>query len=141
MKNLFSIGVIRGLRAADSLRAVVAIAAASVLASAVCFSADRLSSAEASPAHSPTPTHEPRKITIGNFTFAPTTLEVPVGTALTWVNEDDVPHVVVGTDAGSPLKSPALDTDDRYSVVLDKPGTYHYFCSLHPQMIGTVIVK
>lgn len=84
---------------------------------------------------------EPRKVSIGNFTFSPATLEVPVGTTVLWVNEDDVPHLVIGTDAGSPLKSPALDTDGRYTAVLDRPGTYHYFCSLHPHMTGMVVVK
>jgi plastocyanin len=58
-----------------------------------------------------------------------------------FVNEDDVPHTVIGSDPGSPLRSPALDTDDKYTVAIDKPGTYSYFCSLHPHMTGSVIVK
>src|SRR4030095_2639771 len=86
-------------------------------------------------------THIVQRIAIENFTFVPATLEVAVGTLVSWVNEDDVPHVVIGTDPGSPVKSGALDTDDRYSVELDHPGTYRYFCSLHPHMTGTVIVK
>jgi plastocyanin len=80
------------------------------------------------------------KISIGNFTFAPASMQVRAGSSLTWVNEDDVPHTIVGSDKDSPLRSPALDTDDRYSVVLTRPGTYRYFCSLHPHMTGTVIV-
>ena len=87
------------------------------------------------------PASAPTKVSIGNFTFSPATLEVPAGTTLQWVNEDDVPHTVLGTERDSPLRSPALDTDDRYSVVLSQPGTYHYFCSLHPHMMGTVVVK
>ena len=83
----------------------------------------------------------PTKISIGNFTFSPATLEVPAGTTLEWVNEDDVPHTVLGAERDSPLRSAALDTEDRYSVVLSQPGTYRYFCSLHPHMTGTVIVK
>jgi plastocyanin len=82
-----------------------------------------------------------QRIAIENFTFVPATLEVAVGARVSWVNEDDVPHVVIGTDPGSPVKSGALDTDDSYSVELDHPGTYRYFCSLHPHMTGTVIVK
>lgn len=81
------------------------------------------------------------KVTIGNFTFSPTTLDVPAGTSLVFVNEDDVPHTVFGSDKDSPLRSPALDTDDKYRVVLTHPGTYHYFCSLHPHMTGTIVVK
>src|SRR5215471_21416018 len=75
-----------------------------------------------------------QKVTIGNFTFKPEAVTVPVGTELIWVNEDDVPHIVIGTDADSPIKSQPLDTDDRYSVTLTKPGTYKYFCSMHPHM-------
>jgi plastocyanin len=60
---------------------------------------------------------------------------------LTWLNEDDAPHTVIGTDAGSPIKSQPLDTGEAYSIALTKPGTYRYFCSLHPHMTGTVIVE
>jgi plastocyanin len=82
-----------------------------------------------------------RTIAIGNFTFSPANIEVPVGTKLTWSNEDDVPHTIVSTDGGVPIKSPPLDTDQKYTAVFDKPGTYRYFCSLHPQMTGTVVVR
>ena len=81
-----------------------------------------------------------RKISISNFTFAPATMTVRAGEEVTWVNEDDTPHTVLGTDPGSPLKSPALDTGDKYSVTLTQPGTYRYFCSLHPHMTGTITV-
>jgi len=84
---------------------------------------------------------DPVNVRIGNFAFAPETITVPVGTKVQWVNEDDAPHTVVGVDKDTPLKSPPLDTDDKYFVVLDKPGTYKYFCSLHPHMVGVVIVK
>jgi plastocyanin len=82
----------------------------------------------------------PGAISISNFTFAPAAVTVPAGKELTWRNEDDAPHTVVGTDPGSPLKSPALDTGDKYSVTLTQPGTYRYFCSLHPHMTGSVTV-
>jgi plastocyanin len=81
------------------------------------------------------------KIVIGNFAFEPSTLTVSAGTVVTWRNDDDDPHTVVGTDPESPLKSRPLDTGDRYSITLTKPGTYRYFCSLHPHMTGTVIVQ
>jgi plastocyanin len=80
-------------------------------------------------------------IKIGNFKFVPQVVTVAAGTRLSWVNQDDAPHVVIGTEPGSPIKSPPLDTDDKYSIVLATPGTYRYFCSLHPQMTGTVIVR
>ena len=81
------------------------------------------------------------RVRIGNFAFIPVTVTVARGTKLQWVNEDDVPHVVIGVDKDTPIKSPPLDTDDEYVVVLDKPGTYKYFCSLHPHMVGTVLVR
>lgn len=81
-----------------------------------------------------------RAISISNFTFAPAAITVPAGKELTWVNEDDAPHTVLGSDPGSPLKSPALDTGDKYSVTLTQPGAYKYFCSLHPHMTGVVNV-
>jgi plastocyanin len=81
-----------------------------------------------------------RQITIDNFSFAPATLTVPVGTEVTWVNHDDIPHTVVSED-GVTFKSRALDTDEKFSFTLAKPGTYTYFCSLHPKMTGKVIVQ
>jgi plastocyanin len=99
--------------------------------------------AAADPASKPQAADDARagKIVIDNFTFEPSTLTVSVGTALTWLNEDDAPHTVVGTDPGSPIKSPPLDSGERYSITLTTPGTYRYFCSLHPHMTGTVIVE
>ena len=78
-------------------------------------------------------------IRIDNFSFAPALLKVARGTKVTWVNADDVPHVVRTED--STIKSPALDTDDTYSYTFDKAGTYRYFCSLHPKMQGTIVVR
>jgi plastocyanin len=82
-----------------------------------------------------------RAISIGNFTFSPADLEVPAGTRLTWTNEDDVPHTIVSTDGGPAIKSPPLDTDQKYTALFDKPGTYRYFCSLHPHMTGKIVVR
>ena len=78
-------------------------------------------------------------VKIDNFSFGPTALTVPVGTTVTWTNRDDIPHTVVSTDGV--FKSKALDTDDKFSFVFSKPGTYPYFCSVHPKMTGQVIVK
>jgi plastocyanin len=81
------------------------------------------------------------KISIDNFTFSPAEIDVAVGTNVTWTNNDDIPHMIVDADNPKTSKSPPLDTGDSYSHVFDKPGTYHYFCSLHPHMQGTVVVK
>ena len=74
-----------------------------------------------------------------NFTFGPATLTVPVNSTVTWVNKDDLPHVIASNDGV--FKSKALETEDKYSYTFSKPGTYAYFCSIHPKMVGTIIVK
>ncbi len=75
-------------------------------------------------------------IEIKNYMFMEVT--VPQGTKVTWINRDEVPHTVI--ERNKVFHSPALDTDDKYSFVFDKPGTYEYFCSLHPYMVAKVIV-
>ncbi|MFZ1429184.1 MAG: cupredoxin family copper-binding protein [Geminicoccaceae bacterium] len=78
------------------------------------------------------------KVSIENFTFEPAEITVPAGSTVAWVNHDDIPHTV--TSSEKLFKSPALDTDDGYTMTFDKPGTYPYFCALHPHMTGTVVV-
>ena len=73
-----------------------------------------------------------------NFSFAPATASVPVGSTITWTNRDDVPHNVVSTE--QKFKSPVLDTDEQFSHRFDAPGTYRYFCSIHPKMTGRIVV-
>lgn len=84
---------------------------------------------------------EDAAVNIDNFSFAPAVLTVKAGTRVVFTNRDDIPHTVV-SEAQPPLfKSHALDTDDRYAMVFDKPGTYGYFCSLHAHMQGTIVVQ
>ena len=78
------------------------------------------------------------QVTIDNFTFSPPTLTVAKGTAVTWTNQDDIPHTVLS--AGK-FKSKALDTDDKYSYTFAKVGTYAYYCSIHPKMVGKIVVQ
>jgi amicyanin len=77
-------------------------------------------------------------VKIGNFTFGPQELKVKAGTMVTWTNEDDIPHTVVSPNN---FRSKVLDTDDTYAFTFTTPGTYKYFCSLHPHMTGTVVVE
>jgi plastocyanin len=79
------------------------------------------------------------EVKIDNFSFTPATITVAAGTQVTWTNRDDIPHTVVTED--KTVKSKALDTDDKFSATFDKPGTYSYFCSIHPTMKGTVVVQ
>ena len=78
------------------------------------------------------------QIAINEYMYMPATLNVIAGTKVTWVNHDEVPHTIVDTDKA--FRSAALDTDDTYSFTFTKPGTYHYFCTLHPKMVGTIVV-
>jgi plastocyanin len=62
-----------------------------------------------------------------------------VGEQVTWLNKDDEPHTVV-SDTGL-FRSSAMDTNESFSFKFDKPGTYHFTCSIHPRMVGTIVVK
>ena len=79
------------------------------------------------------------EVRVDNFTFGPDTLTVPVNSTVTWVNKDDIPHVIASNDGL--FKSRALDTDQKYSYTFSKAGTYPYYCSIHPKMVGKIIVQ
>jgi plastocyanin len=79
------------------------------------------------------------EVKIDNFSFGPAVLTIPAETTVTWTNRDDIPHTVVSTEGA--FKSKVLDTDEKFSFTFTKPGTYPYFCSIHPTMTAKVIVK
>jgi Icc protein len=79
------------------------------------------------------------EVVVDNFSFAPAMAAVPAGSTITWTNRDDVPHNIVSTE--QKFKSPVLDTDERFSHKFDAPGTYKYYCSIHPKMTGQVVVS
>src|ERR1700724_1861086 len=79
------------------------------------------------------------EVKIDNFSFGPAAITVPVGTTVAWTNRDDIPHTVVSDD--KVFKSKVLDTDEKFSYTFSKPGTYPYFCSVHPKMTGKVVVQ
>jgi plastocyanin len=78
-------------------------------------------------------------IAIRNFMFEPMSLVVAAGTKVTWKNFDGEPHTIHSIDDA--FRSGALDQNDTFSFKFDKPGTYRYACSIHPQMIATIVVK
>ena len=82
----------------------------------------------------------PNAVTIDNFSFTPATVTVKAGTTVTWTNKDDIAHGIGATNNAFP-KSKALDTDDSYSFTFTTPGTYQYFCYLHPKMVGSIVVE
>jgi plastocyanin len=79
------------------------------------------------------------QVKIDNFVFSPNPLTVPAGSTIRWTNQDDIPHNVVSEDKS--FKSKVLDTDETFTYTFTKPGTYTYFCSIHPKMTGKVVVQ
>jgi plastocyanin len=96
-------------------------------------------SAQSQQAAQSQPAARPAQIKIDNFSFTPQQLTIAQGTTIIWVNNDDVPHTVVATN--KEFRSKALDTGEQFSFTFTKPGTYQYFCSVHPMMTGKVIVQ
>ncbi len=78
-------------------------------------------------------------VRIDNFSFSPTELSIASGTRVTWINHDDIPHTIVATE--KQFASPVMDTDDKFVFEFSKPGTYRYYCSIHPHMTGAVVVS
>ena len=79
------------------------------------------------------------EVGIDNFVYNPQELKVKVGTTVTWVNHDDIPHTV--TSKTGAFRSKALDTDDKFSFTFATAGSFPYFCALHPHMTGTIVVE
>jgi plastocyanin len=79
------------------------------------------------------------EVKIDNFVFNPQQITVKAGDTVTWVNHDDIPHTV--TSKTMAFRSKAMDTDDKFSFTFATPGTFPYFCALHPHMTGTIVVE
>jgi plastocyanin len=79
------------------------------------------------------------EVKIDNFTFNPQATVVKAGDTVIWTNGDDIPHTA--TSKTGVFKSKALDTDDKFSFTFTTPGTFPYFCALHPHMTGTIVVE
>src|ERR1700730_14762391 len=79
------------------------------------------------------------EVKIDNFSYTPTSLVVKAGTQITWTNRDDIPHTVV--EDNKAFKSRVLDTDEKFTFTVTKPGTYNYYCSIHPKMTAKVVVE
>jgi plastocyanin len=84
-------------------------------------------------------TPDSNRIVVKEFMFTPNSLSIKAGSTVTWANMDDEPHTVV-SDTGL-FRSGAMDTNESFSFKFDKPGTYHFTCSIHPRMVGTIVVQ
>ena len=79
------------------------------------------------------------QVMIDNFVYSPVPLTVKVGTTVTWINHDDIPHTVDSTQGK--FKSAALDTDDKFEFRFTEAGEYPFYCRIHPKMTGKIIVQ
>ena len=85
------------------------------------------------------PPSQAAEVKIDNFSFGPQTLTIPAGSTVTWTNRDDIPHTAVSPDGV--FKSKVMDTDEKFSHTFTTPGTYPYYCTIHPKMTGKIIVQ
>jgi plastocyanin len=83
------------------------------------------------------------EVAIRDFMFSPASLVVAAGTRVRWKNYGSEPHNVRSNDPGldDSFQSGTLEPNDSYSHRFNKPGTYRYVCSIHSQMVATIIVK
>ena len=80
------------------------------------------------------------EVAIPAFLFCPADLAVAAGTEVRWANSDAAPHRVTAVTGGEAFDSGLLTTGQAFAFRFDRPGTYEYFCSLHPSMRGSVTV-
>jgi len=101
------------------------------------------SSATAAKTASSTPTTAAAttiQVAIQNYAFSPSTLNVKVGDTVTWTNMDTAPHTVTVSSGPVKFASGNLAKGDKFSYTFKTAGTYSYYCAVHPDMKGTVVV-
>jgi plastocyanin len=118
----------KSMKSKSNMRGAVVLA----LLALAALTGSRRSAAAEKPPHA--------EITIDNFSFGPQSLSVKAGAEVTWVNHDDIPHTIVSEDLIT-FRSRVLDTDESWSFTFTKPGTYTYFCSIHPKMTAKIVVQ
>lgn len=79
-------------------------------------------------------------VDIQNFQFSPSTITIKAGDSVTWTNMDSMSHTVTSSSRNE-LNSPTLANGKTYSNTFSTPGTYSYYCTIHPSMKATVIVQ
>ena len=119
-----SISLLVRMNAAEAPRAAVAhTAVATDVTLAAAYAATRANTVE-----------------IKGYAYAPAALTVPVGTTVTWVNEDSVPHTVTGKSGPATFDSGQIASGGSWSGTFMTPGTYDYYCADHPQMVAQITV-
>ena len=110
-----------------------------LLVAALAATLPSLALAQDAAAPTSTAAATPATVEIDKMRFEPATLTIAAGTTVTWVNDDKSPHTV--TDKGRVFRSAALDTKDSFTYTFAAPGEFTYFCTLHPMMVGKIVVK
>jgi plastocyanin len=113
----------------------------SIVINAIVLMAGGLFLASAGATTSPTTAPATVSVAINDFNFQPKEVTVAVGETVTWVNHDDVPHTATAKGDSPAFDSKALDTDEKFSFTFKTPGSYPYYCKVHPHMTGLIIVK
>ena len=80
-------------------------------------------------------------ITMKSFAFSPAQVTINKGATVVWTNEDSAPHQLKSDSGFVAMDSQIIPQDSSFSVVFNQAGTYAYHCTLHPSMIGTIIVQ
>lgn len=100
------------------------------------------SDSSSAPASSPATSGAGHPVTIKGFAFAPADVTVPVGTAVTWTNQDSTLHTATSVQgAPAAFDSGNLDSGKSYTYTFAAAGKYSYHCSIHSNMLGTVTVQ
>ena len=81
-----------------------------------------------------------QQVMMQNYAYSPAALTVRVGDTVTWMQHDEAPHDVVTTSAPVAFRSPQLSAGQSWSYTFRQPGTYQYYCSVHPDMRASVTV-
>jgi YVTN family beta-propeller protein len=91
------------------------------------------------PAPNVSPATGGASVGIGKFAFAPATITVKPGQAITFTNNDPVAHT--STNASGAWDSGDIAPGGSYTTTVQQPGTYTYACTIHPFMQATVVVQ
>ncbi|RSM90426.1 copper-binding protein [Kibdelosporangium aridum] len=89
----------------------------------------------------PTAAAATQQVHMSGYAYGPGTLTINVGDTVTWTNHDQAPHDAVTTAGPAQFRSPMLNTGQTWSFTFTTPGTYSYYCSIHPDMRGQIVVR
>ncbi|NUR25533.1 MAG: hypothetical protein HOV83_06735 [Catenulispora sp.] len=79
-------------------------------------------------------------VSIAGFAYAPQNITVASGDSITWTNQDEAPHTVTTTSGPQAVDSPMLSKGQSFTFTFTAPGTYSYYCTVHPDMRAQVVV-